>query len=163
MTRKPFERHLYEKYDASAKDALLSYLSQEGHTINSVKENYYADVVSTKDTDDLIYSEAEVKAAWKAGTNWPSDWAEVRIPGRKQRLLNKYSQVTFYVFLEDCQECWVIESHQMTEDRLREAKGRYIRAGEKFFHIPVKEAKLIKHEATQWTEVKEATGSYAAH
>ncbi len=159
MSRKPFEPELYDKFDTPAKDALVSYLEQQGHTIKSVKEDYYADVVSTKGSQAWIYSEAEIKAAWKAGTDWPSSWDEVRIPGRKQRLLGKYSSVTFYIFREDCKECWVVESSQLTPDRLRKATGPKIRPGEQFFHIPVKEAILIRHEANEWAQVQKAPAS----
>ena len=44
--RKPFEKHLYDKYDNKAKDALVKLLEERGHKIISVSENYYADVVS---------------------------------------------------------------------------------------------------------------------
>ena len=35
------------------------------------------------------------------------------------------------------------EIDDMTDDTIREAKGRYIMKGEKFFHIPYKEAELV--------------------
>jgi len=46
--RKPFNRSLYEAYDAPARDALVAYLEGKGHTIVSNEENYNVDVVSQK-------------------------------------------------------------------------------------------------------------------
>jgi hypothetical protein len=150
MTYKPFEKDLYDKYDTPAKDALVSYLEQEGHSIKRTEENYYADVVSTKQ-GATYYSEAEVKASWKE--EWPKDWLELRIPGRKARLLKKHSIITFFVFRDDCKECWIVKGEQLTADTLKQAYGPNIRSGELFFHIPIKEAKLIRHDENGWSEV----------
>ena len=43
----------------------------------------------------------------------------------------------------DLTACWKIRGSQMSDDTIREAKGRYIMKGEKFFHIPYKEAELV--------------------
>ena len=159
MTYKPFEKDLYDKYDVPAKDALVGYLEQEGHTIKRIKENYYADVVSIKDKE-TFYSEAEVKASWKEA--WPKDWEDLRIPGRKARLLQKHATITFFVFRGDCKECWIVKGEQLTSDRLKQAYGPNIRPGELFFHIPVKEAKLIRHDENGWTEVTEKATATAS-
>ena len=47
--RKPFCKDLYSTYDNTAKAALITILKADGHTIELVEENYYADVVSVKD------------------------------------------------------------------------------------------------------------------
>ena len=60
-----FDKGRYDLFDGKAKDALVSYLEQEGHTIKRVKEDYCADVVSIKD-GETFYSEAEVKTPWEA-------------------------------------------------------------------------------------------------
>jgi len=139
--RKPFERHLYDRFDNPAKSALVSLLESQGHSIPNLKENYYADVESIKDGIKQ-YSEAEVKQAWE--TEWPTDWHEIRIPERKIRLLKKYNyNVTFYVFNKFIDRCWKITGKQLKECEIKEAKGRYIRKGEMFFHVPYKEAELV--------------------
>ena len=99
---------------------------------------------STK-KDYTYFNEAEVKRAWKS--DWPTDWAEIRIPERKKRLVEMYKEkngvLNFYVFRNDLKQVFRIKDTSLTEDRLKEAKGRYIRAGEKFFHVPFQEAELI--------------------
>ena len=139
--RKPFERHLYDRFDNPAKAALISLLEEQGHSIPNLKENYYADVESVKD-GITHYSEAEVKQAWEI--DWPTDWAEIRIPERKIRLLKRYNyNVTFYVFNKLIDRCWKITGQQLKQCEIKEAKGRYIRKGEMFFHVPYKEAELV--------------------
>jgi hypothetical protein len=139
--RKPFERHLYDRFDNPAKAALISLLEEQGHSIPNLKENYYADVESVKD-GITHYSEAEVKQAWEI--DWPTDWAEIRIPERKTRLLKRYNyNVTFYVFNKLIDRCWKITGQQLKQCEIKEAKGRYIRKGEMFFHVPYKEAELV--------------------
>ena len=142
--RKNFSRALYQAYDKKAKDTLVKLLELKGHTIVNTEENYFVDVVSQKD-GYTYFNEAEVKVAWKE--DWPTHWAEIRIPERKQRLLDKYEGtngvLNFYVFREDMKQVWRIKDTLLTKESLGEAKGRYIRKGELFFHIPYTEAELV--------------------
>lgn len=139
--RKPFEKHLYDKYDNKAKDALIKLLEDRGHKIISVSENYYADVVSEY-KGYTFHSEAEVKTAWTG--DWPTDWDEIRIPERKSRLINKYNGcVDFYIFDNSIEQCWRIEGRKLTADMVKPAFGRNIRSGETFYHYPYKDAELL--------------------
>lgn len=143
--RKPFSKALYEAYDSKAKNTLVEYLLSQQHTIVNTEENFYVDVVTQK--NGLTYlNEAEVKVAWKG--DWPEHWAEIRIPERKQRLLDKYKEeeavLNFYVFREDMEQVWRIKDTLLTQESLGEAKGRYIRKGDLFFHIPYTKAELIQ-------------------
>ena len=141
MIKRPFSKKLYETYDNAAKEKLIKFLSNNGHTILSDKEDYNADVVSEKDG----INEAEVKVAWT--NDWPSHWAEIRIPERKKRLVKMYAEqngvLNFYVFRKDMKQAWRIKDTCLTEESLAEAKGKYIRKGEKFFHIPYTNAELV--------------------
>lgn len=143
--RKQFSRALYEAYDTPARDKLVAYLESKGHTIVNNEENYSVDVVSQKG-GYTYFNEAEVKTAWKA--DWPTHWSEVRIPERKQRLLDKHKDqkgvLNFYILSQDLSQAWRIKDVLLTKESLREAKGRYIQKGELFFHIPYTEAELVK-------------------
>jgi len=144
MIKRPFSKKLYETYDNAAKEKLVGFLESRGHTILNDKEDYNADVVSEKD-GYTYFNEAEVKVAWV--NDWPSHWAEIRIPERKKRLVKMYAKengvLNFYVFRKDMKQAWRIKDTCLTEDSLAEAKGKYIRKGEKFFHIPYTDAELI--------------------
>lgn len=142
--RKSFSRALYNAYDKPARDILIDYLEGKGHVIVSNEENYNVDVVSQKHGLTFL-NEAEVKTGWKE--DWPTHWSEIRIPERKQRLLDKYNGedgvLNFYVFRHDLKQAWRIKDTLLTKESLREAKGRYIQKGEQFFHIPYSEAELV--------------------
>ena len=142
--RKQFNRALYEAYDTKAKDALIAYLLKKGHVLVNTDENYHVDVISQKH-GFTYFNGAEVKVAWEG--DWPEHWKEIRIPERKQRLLDKYQGengvLNFYVFRKDLKEAWRIRDYLLTKESLAEAKGRYIRKGELFFHIPFTDAELI--------------------
>ncbi len=140
--RKSFNRALYEAYDGPARTALVVYLESKGHTIVNNEENYSVDVVSQY-KGNTYFNEAEVKTGWKS--DWPTDWKEIRIPERKQRLLDKNVDgfLNFYVFRADLRQVWRIKDTLLTQESLGEAKGRYIRKGELFFHIPYTKAELI--------------------
>lgn len=144
IVRKSFNRALYEAYDAPARDALVNYLTAKGHTIVNNEENYFVDVVTQKN-GYTYFNEAEVKVAWSG--DWPTHWTEIRIPERKQRLLDKYEGVNgvlnFYVFNRDLTAAWRIKDTLLKQDSLREVFGRNIRKGEQFFHIPYTDAELI--------------------
>ena len=143
--RKSFNRALYEAYDEPAKDALVSLLKSKGHTIVNTEEDYFVDVVSQKD-GYTYFNEAEVKVAWDG--DWPTHWSEIRIPERKQRLLDKHGSengvLNFYVFRKDMRKAWRIKDTLLTKESLGTAKGRYIRKGELFFHIPYTSAELVE-------------------
>ena len=145
VERKRFSRALYEAYDGPAKDALVSLLKGRGHTIVNTEENYYVDVVSQKG-GYTYFNEAEVKVAWDG--DWPTHWSEIRIPERKQRLLDKHGSengvLNFYVFRKDMKQAWRIKDTLLTKESLGTAKGRYIRKGELFFHIPYTSAELVE-------------------
>ena len=142
--RHKFSRALYEAYDSQAKDALVSYLEKKDHVLVNTEENYHVDVISQKH-GYTYFNEAEVKVGWER--DWPEHWKEIRIPERKQRLLDKYQGengvLNFYVFRKDLKQVWRIKDTLLTRDSLGEAKGRYIKPGELFFHIPYTEAELI--------------------
>lgn len=143
--RKRFSKALYEAYDEKAKDTLIDLLKSRGHKIVNSEENYHADVVSQKG-GYTYFNEAEVKVSWEG--DWPTQWKEIRIPERKQRLLDHYQGengiLNFYVFRKDLQQVWRIKDTLLTKESLSEAKGRYIQKGELFFHIPFTEAELVE-------------------
>lgn len=145
--RKKFSRALYEAYDKSAKESLINLLKEKGHTIVTTKENYHVDVISRKD-GYTYFNEAEVKVAWDG--DWPPSWKEIRIPERKQRLLDTYrgenGVLNFYVFRKDLKQVWRIKDTCLTKESLGEARGRNIRKGELFFHIPYTNAQLLEIE-----------------
>ena len=148
--RKKFDRTLYEIADKAAKKAMVSWLENKDHTNIDTNETTYFDIVSTVGPDlpwRHLY-EVEVKYSWK-GNEWPDSWKELRIPHRKQRLLDKWKKecyndlLTFVVFNHDCTMAWHVDGNTLLECEVKEASNYKIRKGEKFFHIPVEDAYLV--------------------
>tara|TARA_A100000172_G_scaffold69036_1_gene48961 strand:- start:566 stop:1012 length:447 start_codon:yes stop_codon:yes gene_type:complete len=144
-TNRPFSKTWYNVFDEKAKEALVGHLKEKGHQVVSTVEDYNVDVVTQKD-GYTYFNEAEVKTAWTG--DWPTHWAEIRIPSRKRRLIEKYKEkngvLNFYVFDKDLKKAWRIKDTLMTDDRIKEAKGKNIWKGETFFHIPYTEAELVE-------------------
>jgi hypothetical protein len=141
VIKRPFDKDLYNKYDNKSREALVKLLEERGHRILSVSENYYADITSEY-KGRVFYSEGEVKTAWTG--DWPEHWAEIRIPERKSRLIKKYDGcVDFYIFDNNLEKCWKIQGRHLTDGMLKNAYGRNIRSGEKFYHVPYNEAELV--------------------
>ena len=135
---KPFDKKLYDQTDGKAKRKIKKYLRSKDHIIDSnTKEDYKCDVKSISGRGILTFSEVEIKLSWKG--EWPTSWKDVRIPYRKKKLLDSIeSDLTFYIFREDCKEMWVIPDHIIKEKgSVVEVSNRFVREGEQFYSIPV--------------------------
>ena len=84
----PFSRQRYDAADTPAKKKIIEYLISNGHEILDAKEDFSVDIKSKK-ADNMYFSEVEIKFSWKG--DWNPSWAEIRIPYRKYRLINKYN------------------------------------------------------------------------
>ena len=140
---KRFNRELYNRTDGLAKDAIQKYLTKNKHIILTVQEKYSCDIESLSEDGTLCFSEVEIKFSW--AEEWPKTWEDVRIPYRKQKLLDKIEKdLTFYVLRADCEEAWVIPDTVMKEHAtVVEVPNRYVPKGEKFFSIPVSNIQKI--------------------
>jgi len=139
--RKAFDRSLYIKADTLGKDVISSWLSKQGHNITDTTEKYSCDIVTEKN-GIKHNTEVEIKFSWKG--DWPDSWDEIRIPYRKNRHLSE-ENLTFYILRSDCKQAWAISADTLKNiATVKEASNRYIRSGEKFFHVPVEHAQLLE-------------------
>ena len=148
--KKPFSKTMYDIADTSAKKQMIKWI-EEHHPNCSVNsdENYFFDLAVKSDdgSNDPFFYEVEVKYTWKE--EWPDNWKELRIPYRKQRLLDKWqkeypnSLLTFVVFNNDCTKAWHVDANVVLESEVKEASNRYVKKGEMFFHIPVDQAYVV--------------------
>ena len=144
--KKPFSKTTYDIADTTAKKHMIGWLehTQPQCTVNSKEITYFDLTVKTDDGGDAQLYEVEIKYAWKE--EWPDTWDELRIPHRKKRLLDKWKEdyrhclLTFIVFNHDCSKAWHIDGDTVLESEVKEASNRYVRKGELFFHIPIKQA-----------------------
>ena len=140
--RKPFNRKTYDECDPRAKAGLLKIHKALQHTIVNEKETMGPDLVTEKD-GITYYSEGEIKLSWKTD-EWNKTWKDVRIPGRKQRLVKNYDNLTFYVFNRAANYCWKVESEDLTNDMLQIPDEWWNKNKEEFYVVPVEKATLMK-------------------
>ena len=144
-----FQKASYEMNDARAKKALSDYLISEGYNTHPETENYLFDLKATKDNKEELF-EVEVKNQW--GKTWNPTWVEIRIPGRKQRLIDlwkkdfPYLKFTFVILNTTIDQGWFIPADVVDESRVGTIQNSK-RIGEPhlkepFFHIPVERAEL---------------------
>jgi len=148
---RPFDRQSYKENDARAKKAMVGYLTANKFNDIVDKEDYYFDVSANK-KDRKFFFEVEIKNQW--GVQWPDTWKEVRIPERKQRLINRKEkdypehELYFVIFNTDCTQAWFIKDTTVHNSSVGTIQNSS-RTGaphlkEPFFHIPVDKAKLIQ-------------------
>ena len=148
---RPFDRQSYKENDARAKKAMVGYLTANKFNDIVDKEDYYFDVSANK-KDRKFFFEVEIKNQW--GVQWPDTWKEVRIPERKQRLINRKEkdypehELYFVIFNTDCSQAWFINDKNVDASSVgtiqNSTKTNAPHLKEPFFHIPVDKAKLIQ-------------------
>ena len=158
-----FDRLSYIMYDKKAKNAMINYLKEHNYEDIVSIENYNFDVSAKKEVinsfdksniseDKEHFFEVEIKTQWK-GT-WNPSWKEIRIPERKQRLINiwreKYPNhiFKFVVFDYDLKNAWFINAEDVEKSPIGTIQNsRFTSAPhltEPFFHIPLDKAELVQ-------------------
>ena len=145
-----FDRQSYNQNDGRAKKAMVDYLKSLSFEDIEAKEDFYFDVSAKKDNN--YFFEVEIKNQW--GDYWPNSWEEVRIPERKQRLINRKEkdypehELYFVIFNTDCTQAWFIKDKIVDESSVgtiqNSSRTGEPHLAEPFFHIPVEKAKLIQ-------------------
>ena len=162
-TTKQFELDLYNQADSLAKKEIIKWLEKNNFININDKETMSFDIVCNKNKpedgdddaefwqEDLKYFyEVEIKYSWKG--EWPETWDEIRIPYRKSKLIDRwtnefiYDNLIFVVFRNDCKQAWHIPGEVVANSDVREVSNRKVKEGEKFYHIKTKDAKLVKME-----------------
>ena len=145
-----FDRLSYIMYDKKARDAMVDYLTSNNYVDIISKEDYNFDVYAKKNKEHFF--EVEIKTQWKG--MWNPSWKEIRIPERKQRLINiwrdKYPKhdFKFVVFDFDLKKAWFIDADEVDKSPIGTIQNsRFTSAPhltEPFFHIPLDKAKLVQ-------------------
>jgi len=145
-----FDVSSYRLNDGRAKRAFRDYLFNQGFNNIHIVEDYYFDIAAEY-KGKKHYFEVEVKNQWNS--SWPEDWTELRIPGRKKRLLKKHKDehsdttLTFIVLNTDLTKAWVVDSEILERSPIgtiqNSTKEGAPHLEEPFFHIPITSARGI--------------------
>tara|TARA_R100001460_G_scaffold17139_1_gene37103 strand:+ start:6007 stop:6504 length:498 start_codon:yes stop_codon:yes gene_type:complete len=154
--------------DGKAKAVLKKYLHSRDHKILNDTENYSWDLSTLTPSGCVSFWEVEIKNQW--GKVWNDNWKEVRIPQRKQRLIDKFYhetnnakefaqdnnlpefikpyQLTFVVLNRHLDQGWFIPhdvleiSPVQTIQNSRHVDAPHLK--EPFFHVDVKHKDITK-------------------
>ncbi len=139
---KPFDRELYEKWDAIAKQAVASHLSYHGYKVVIPNEDYWVDLYAEiVKTGQRFYHEVEVSQNWKVG-KYP--YPHGSIPERKIRLREKVNGPLFFWQLSaPCTAAVCFSSAQMRPEFLVEVPNKYVPDGEFFYRPPLRFGRYI--------------------
>ena len=144
-----FQRASYEINDARAKKSLSDYLISNGYDTHLKPDDYKFDLKATKNNKEELF-EVEVKLQW--GETWNPEWVEIRIPERKQRLIDLWKKdfphlkFTFVILNTTVSQGWFIPADVVDESRVgtiqnsRQIGKPHLK--EPFFHIPMEKATL---------------------
>jgi len=165
-----FNRLSYMANDGRAKAVLKKYLISRGHKITDDKENFSWDLSTVSESGSASFWEVEVKNQW--GKVWNDNWKEVRIPQRKQRLIDKFYheedkakeygqandiskfvrplELTFVVLNTHLDQGWFIPHWVLENSPIQTIQNsRHVDAPhlkEPFFHVDVKHEDIYKIE-----------------
>ena len=154
--------------DGKAKAVLKKYLYSRDHKILNDTENYSWDLSTLAPSGCVSFWEVEIKNQW--GKVWNDNWKEVRIPQRKQRLIDKFYhgtnnakefaqdnnlpefikpyQLTFVVLNRHLDKGWFIPHDVLEKSPVQTIQNsRHVDAPhlkEPFFHVDVKHEDIYK-------------------
>lgn len=87
MEARKFSKEEYIKYDDLAKESFKKFLLENNHTIIKDTEDYYHDLVTSKDNKEFYY-EVEIKKGYPFTNKESFRFSTVSFLGRKERLHN---------------------------------------------------------------------------
>lgn len=137
MTRKPFDKDLYNENDKKAKDIIIKHLSKNyivGHNPDMFGPDLFA-----LDGTETFYVEVEIKHNWD-GPIFPFN--TVNIPKRKEKYLET-GEVLYCILSKDLSQCINVEGKHLKREYLKEVRNKYVPEGEMFFQIPLRFCRMV--------------------
>jgi hypothetical protein len=127
---KAFQKSIFNKYDAPAREKAKKFWSSQGYTCTDHDDEYDVDLVVEKD-NKRFYCEVEVKTTWH-GQEFHYD--TLHIPARKAKFLSKPTQ--FMVFNNSMTRAAIVGRNKLLGSDTIEVPNRKIAFGERFFDVP---------------------------
>lgn len=144
--RKQFSNKLHDGHDAKARDAAKRYWKAQGYlAIDNPNTKGVDLLIMDPATDEVLgYCEVEVKNNWN---NRTFQYDTLQIPERKGKYLEQYGeQIRYMVFSKDLTQAFLLDKLSFKRAALKEVSNKYVRKGEYFYQVPIKDCDLIKVE-----------------
>lgn len=145
-TRKPFSKRLHEGHDSKAREVAKRYWKAEGYVVLDNPNTKGVDllIVDAKTEEVIGYVEVEVKNNWNAKT---FQYDTLQIPERKGKYLELYGdKIRYMVFSKDLTQAFIADIVSFKRAALKEISNKYVRKGEYFYQVPIKDCDLVKME-----------------
>lgn len=146
MTYKPFNKQLYEQYDALGKQSVKSFMKQLGYKLVSEDEAFKShDLVFEKNGDE-IRVEVQVCTSWNS-LKFP--YATMNMPIRK-----KHNTCDLFVTVSKTGSALIIISMETMLSSPVITKDTCYTRGEKFFNAPQSLARQFIYEDGIWCNIE---------
>lgn len=136
MTRKPFDRRLYAKYDELAKGFVRKLLEPLGYEVCDNPRKTAVDLIVKLGGETLFYVECEIKKALQGGK---FKYDTVNIPERKRKYCGLKHPTLFMLFSPDGVPFILVWDKFVSRSNVEEVHNRHMRNGEEFFKVPIKD------------------------
>lgn len=140
MTRKAFDRDLFNKNDEEARENTIQYLEWYGYNVVPHPNPYAQDLVATdRRNGKRFLVECEIKRLWKC-ESFPFD--SVQLPERKRKFFDE--KTLFFIWNDYGSTAITFWSDKISHLEPVEVKNKYVSEGELFFQIPLELTRQVK-------------------
>jgi hypothetical protein len=141
-TRKPFDKKMFDATDNPAREVIRDYIGRSGLFVRDNPDTYGPDLIVYKGFKPLSFVEVEVKLVWKPEQNvFP--WDTIQLPERKLKFLNLGLPIEFFILRADLERAVLIHDHVVAKSPIEEVKNKYVKVGELFCKIDIRECQVI--------------------
>ena len=144
--RKQFSKNLHDGHDGKARAQAKAYWKTQGYIAVDNPNTKGVDLlIMDAATEEVVgYCEVEVKNNWN---NKMFQYDTLQIPERKGKYLELYGeQIRYMVFSKDLTQAFLLDTLSFKKAALKEISNKFVRKGEYFYQVPVKDCELVKME-----------------
>ena len=144
--RKQFSKRLHDGHDNKARDTAKRYWEAQGYyAVDNPNTKGVDLLIIDKTTEEVVgYCEVEVKNNWNAKT---FQYDTLQIPERKGKYLELYGdKIRYMVFSKDLTQAFLLDNVSFRGAALKEISNKYVRKGEYFYQVPIKNCDLVRME-----------------
>lgn len=134
---KVFQKDVFDLHDDPARIAAKRFWNGLGYECQDNPDDFGEDLLVTG-KGKKFYCEVEVKTIWH-GTKFHFD--SLHIPARKAKFLNRATK--FMIFNASLTHAAIVSHSAVANAPLVEVKNIYIKQGERFFNVPLKDLHIV--------------------
>jgi hypothetical protein len=142
MIRKQFDKEMFDITDNPAREAIRDYIGRSGLFVRDNPDTYGPDLIVYRGFKPLSYVEVEVKLVWKQEQH-KFPWDTIQLPERKMKFLYLGLPIEFFILRADLERAVLIPDYVVAKSPIEEVKNKYVKEGELFCRIDIRECQVI--------------------